>query len=280
MKRQSVAFQSTLGLGDCLAARTLSRPASPTGQQGPSAKKRKSNGPKVPTGLAMTRLETLQPSLNSQMKPSASATTTAATSPFSPELPSFPVASPESLFPPPSAASAVSTAQPVPNGSPPSSVSNDAMFFPGGNGLAMAQMYSAPTSARPSRASSPNGLRNSVSTMQQQQAQLAQTLQSGLFTLPMGNGAANATMSIINKIIPSEGPKSGGIEVTVLGSGFYQGLDVMFGEQKATTTTFWGENSLVCLVPPSAVAGPVQGEAEAKRTLNHTLGEPVSSSDT
>jgi hypothetical protein len=31
----------------------------------------------------------------------------------------------------------------------------------------------------------------------------------------------------------------------------------MFGESKATTTTYWGETSLVCLLPPSAFAGTV-----------------------
>lgn len=61
----------------------------------------------------------------------------------------------------------------------------------------------------------------------------------------------------IHKIIPNEGSKSGGIEVTCLGTGFHQGLQVMFGDVYATTTTYWGESSLVCLLPPALHAGPV-----------------------
>ncbi|KAM5341256.1 hypothetical protein ACJ41O_015365 [Fusarium nematophilum] len=79
---------------------------------------------------------------------------------------------------------------------------------------------------------------------------------SNLFSLPV---ALNQTRAppIIHKISPNEGPKIGGIEVGVLGTAFFQGLEVWFGDQKATTTTFWGESSLVCLLPPLPVAGPV-----------------------
>lgn len=45
--------------------------------------------------------------------------------------------------------------------------------------------------------------------------------------------------------------------MTCLGSGFFQGLEVMFGENQATTTTFWGDTSLVCLLPPATLAGSV-----------------------
>lgn len=114
-------------------------------------------------------------------------------------------------------------------------------------------LYSAPTSAHPSRAPSPNGLRNSVNAIQQ--AQLAQAVANGLYQMPISfNPHRPAT---IHKIIPNEGPKSGGVEVTILGSGFFHGLEVMFGDQKATTTTFWGETSLVCLLPPSPISGTV-----------------------
>ncbi|KAA8564384.1 hypothetical protein EYC84_011328 [Monilinia fructicola] len=96
--------------------------------------------------------------------------------------------------------------------------------------MVMHQLYSAPASAHPSRPPSPNGMRNNIQMYQQQQQQAH-----------MAQAVANA----------------GGIEVTCLGSGFCQGLEVMFGDAKATTTTFWGETSLVCLLPPSAIAGTV-----------------------
>ncbi|CAJ0833767.1 11437_t:CDS:10 [Entrophospora sp. SA101] len=49
----------------------------------------------------------------------------------------------------------------------------------------------------------------------------------------------------MNKLIPSEGPVHGGIEVTVLGSNFYDGLTCVFGETPAFQTQFWSPNALV-----------------------------------
>jgi Ankyrin repeats (3 copies)/IPT/TIG domain len=117
----------------------------------------------------------------------------------------------------------------------------------------MQQLYSAPASAHQSRAPSPNGLRNSAQNYQQ--AQIAQAVANTLYGMPLSLNPHR--LPTIHKMIPSEGPKSGGIEVTCLGSGFCQGLEVMFGDIKATTTTYWGETSLVCLLPPAAFAGTV-----------------------
>jgi len=258
----TAAAAAAAAVAAAATSRTLSRPASPTGQQGPFKKRKSNNAAKVPTGLAMTRLETseLPPT---QAPGTASQATTAistATSPFSLELANFPAAPPDNMFAP-TAVSPTSNIQPFSNGPPtPNSNTDQAMFSKNNRSissenLAMTQMYSAPTSAHPSRAPSPTGLRSSVSALQQ--AQFAQqSIANNMFPLSMGmNMAAGAQASIINKIIPAEGPRNGGIEVTILGQGFYQGLDVMFGDQKATTTTFWGESSLVCLVPPSPTAG-------------------------
>lgn len=112
-------------------------------------------------------------------------------------------------------------------------------------------MFSAPGSVHPSRVPSPtfgpqsNGLPQSH----------AQLLANSLHCVP---GAANPQRApVIHKLTPGEGSKSGGVEVTCLGSGFRQGLEVMFGDAQATTTTFWGESALVCLVPPALKAGTV-----------------------
>ncbi|CZR60637.1 uncharacterized protein PAC_10533 [Phialocephala subalpina] len=61
----------------------------------------------------------------------------------------------------------------------------------------------------------------------------------------------------IVQIVPSEGPKAGGVEVICLGNGFCEGLEVMFGNSKASSTTFWGPTCLVCLLPPKESAGIV-----------------------
>jgi hypothetical protein len=242
-----------------MTPRSLSRQTSPTAPTGPSSKKRKASGSsKVPSGLAMTRLETgdttLPPGPPTTLM---SASTSAAASPFSPNLTAFPL--PDQQFSQSSA-----TIPNIPqqyNTGPPTPNSNDQVFFGNQNrshsmeNLALHQLYSAPASAHPSRVPSPNGLRNTVQAYQQQQAQIAQAVANGLYGIPLSLNPHRPPT--IHKLIPNEGPKAGGIEVTCLGSGFCQGLEVMFGDTKATTTTYWGETSLVCLLPPSVFAGTV-----------------------
>ncbi|KAH7370736.1 hypothetical protein BKA65DRAFT_522347 [Rhexocercosporidium sp. MPI-PUGE-AT-0058] len=238
--------------------RNLSRQTSPSVSLGPTSKKRKASGSsKVPSGLAMTRLETGDMT-NGQGPPTGSMTANNSTvqSPFTPNMSAFSI--PDQQFNP-----AGTTIPNIPqqyNTGPPTPNSNDQVFFSNNNrsqsmdNLAMHQLFSAPASAHPSRVPSPNGPRNNVQAYQQQ-AQIAQAVANGLYGLPLNlNPHRQPT---IHKMIPNEGPKAGGIEVTCLGSGFCQGLEVMFGDSKATTTTYWGETSLVCLLPPSAFAGTV-----------------------
>ncbi|SPO23914.1 related to SPT23 - suppressor of TY retrotransposon [Ustilago trichophora] len=61
----------------------------------------------------------------------------------------------------------------------------------------------------------------------------------------------------ISKLIPGEGPTSGGIEVTVLGENFTEGITCVFGDVPASNTKVWASNTLVCLLPPSSSPGPV-----------------------
>ena len=96
---------------------------------------------------------------------------------------------------------------------------------------------------------------SNVTAPASQQAQIAQVVANGPYGLPLALNPDRPPT--IHKLFPNEGPKAGGIEVICLGSGFCQGLEVMFGDSKATTTTYWGETSLVCLLPPSAFAGVV-----------------------
>ncbi|KAL2066558.1 hypothetical protein VTL71DRAFT_2629 [Oculimacula yallundae] len=239
--------------------RNLSRQTSPAAPSGPTSKKRKASGSsKVPSGLAMTRLETGDmPNMQGPPTGPLSANNSSAPSPFTPNLSAFSM--PEQQFNPgpttiPNIPQQYNTGPPTPN-------SNDQVIFSNNNrsqsmeNLAMHQLYSAPPSAHPSRVPSPNnGMRNNVQAYQHP-GQIAQAVANGLYGLPLNlNPHRQPT---IHKMIPNEGPKAGGIEVTCLGSGFCQGLEVMFGDSKATTTTYWGDTSLVCLLPPSAFAGTV-----------------------
>ncbi|KAI1210412.1 uncharacterized protein F4807DRAFT_451382 [Annulohypoxylon truncatum] len=238
-------------------SRNLSRQGSPASPSAPVSKKRKASGSmKLPSGLAMTRLETSQSPPTMPLGPqNESAVTSAATSPFSPNMTTFPMAT-DPLFAHGQQATLNNIGQHFPTGPPtPNSNSPELMFASGGRNLSLdvgAQLFSAPTSAHPSRAPSPNRLRNEIQNMPH--APLGQNM----FNASAIMNSNRAPPPMIYKIIPSEGPKSGGVEVTILGSGFTNGgLEVMFGEQRAATTTYWGETSLVCLLPPSPTAGIV-----------------------
>ncbi|KAL4254285.1 hypothetical protein ABKN59_002888 [Abortiporus biennis] len=63
----------------------------------------------------------------------------------------------------------------------------------------------------------------------------------------------------IHRLIPSSGPTYGGIEVTVLGANFHPAmqLNCVFGDARSTATHRWSDNTLVCVLPPSATPGVV-----------------------
>ncbi|KAI9785494.1 MAG: hypothetical protein M1839_009235 [Geoglossum umbratile] len=234
--------------------RNLSRPASISGPAGPSTKKRKaSSSGRVPTGLAMTRLETQMMPHDFTHTGQPSTTPPSATSPYFPNGYSLP---PESSYIQPPLNPQFHTGPPTPN-------SNDHGFYTPAHrsqsmeNLPMHSLFSASNSPHLSRVPSPTtGQRNNTSQLYQQaQAQMAQQVANGLYGLPLALNPHRPP--VIHKLIPNEGPKAGGIEVTCLGSGFCQGLEVFFGENLATTTTFWGDTSLVCLLPPALRAGTV-----------------------
>ena len=238
--------------------RSLSRQASPSSQPGPMHKKRKASGSgKIPHGLTMTRIQNAAgPSV-----PNQSWTTAASSNPVSPAIvppyaPSF--SSYNSGYE--RSHAPTSSSRPLQlNTGPPTPNSSEQVFFSAANRShslenlsAVQQMFSAPSSARPSRAASP------VSSHP-----VSNIISSGQATAPVNvmQGPSNVISPqrppTIHKLIPNEGSKAGGIEVTCLGSGFRQGLEVMFGDSLATTTTYWGETSIVCLLPPAVRAGIV-----------------------
>ncbi|KAJ3089593.1 hypothetical protein HDU96_003714, partial [Phlyctochytrium bullatum] len=61
----------------------------------------------------------------------------------------------------------------------------------------------------------------------------------------------------IGRIIPFEGPLHGGTDITILGSGFYDGLTPLFGDVPATKVQLWGTSTIICILPPSSIPGPV-----------------------
>ena len=75
------------------------------------------------------------------------------------------------------------------------------------------------------------------------------------------------SLPTIQKLVPAQGSVKGGTEVTLLGNGFYQGLEVVFGDTEATATTFWGDKCLVCVAPPAVKAGYITIRFKKERGL-------------
>ncbi|KAJ3121307.1 SPT3 Dosage dependent suppressor of Ty-induced promoter mutations-like protein [Physocladia obscura] len=64
-------------------------------------------------------------------------------------------------------------------------------------------------------------------------------------------------ITVINRIIPGEGPIQGGVEITILGDNIHNGLIAVFGDLEAITTQVWGTSTMICILPPSSTPGPV-----------------------
>ncbi|KAL6720128.1 SPT3 Dosage dependent suppressor of Ty-induced promoter mutations-like protein [Lecanora helva] len=225
----------------------LSRPASPSGPFGQLHKKRKASIPKkVADELAMTKLNTSTPK-----RPTNEETHQMTSSGFEGTAGvQFPIAPPYALptLPNPTAYAS----------NPPTPSATDGGFVPAAqrsqsmdNLQGLNGVYPSPQSVQPSLLSSPTSELWNNGLSQDHAQMLANSLQS------VPGVQQPQHYPVINKLTPAEGSKSGGYEVTCLGSGFHRGLEVMFGGAQAVTTTFWGEGALVCLVPPALQAQTV-----------------------
>lgn len=233
-----------------LTPRNLSRQVSPSAASAQHNKKRKASGSgRIRNDLTMTKLQNPAPNNPMSGVSSTIQSTAQGSSGILAFMPNF--AAPNHGLPMAQMPSQFNT-------NPPTPTTTDSSFFSSAqrsqsmeNLQGFSGMFSAPGSLHPSRVPSPTFGTQSNSLPQSH----AQMLANSLNCVP---GAANPQRApVIHKLTPGEGSRSGGIEVTCLGSGFRQGLEVMFGDAQATTTTFWGESALVCLVPPALDAGTV-----------------------
>jgi hypothetical protein len=83
----------------------------------------------------------------------------------------------------------------------------------------------------------------------------------------------------IQRVIPSQGSVRGGIEVTLLGSGFYSGLVAKYGDVKAITTQCWSDSTIVTHIPPAAVPGPVVVSFDGINTANPQIFTYIDDTD-
>lgn len=72
------------------------------------------------------------------------------------------------------------------------------------------------------------------------------------------NNNNNIICSYIEKIIPSEGPMTGGTEVTVLGKNFNENQEFYFGDIKGEVVQFWNSEVVICKLPRSSSSGPIK----------------------
>ncbi|KAK2873389.1 hypothetical protein FQN49_002404 [Arthroderma sp. PD_2] len=244
--------------------RNLSRQASPSDGTGPLAKRRKQSGSgKVPAGLTMTRIETPRTS------------PVANNSPLPSNFPPVNGGTDKAFVNPSMMSPQFVNGPPTPN-------NNDGMFFSpiettnSMDSHGQQTLMSAPSSTHPSRPGSPH-----MNTRNRSQDQGTPTgppsgTQSHSWSVPTGLPPPQVP-SMIHKLVPAEGSTTGGSEVTLLGSGFYPGMEVVFGDTLATTTTFWGEKCLNCLTPPSVKPGsvPVVFKHEHPRLGQHQPGQPI-----
>lgn len=61
----------------------------------------------------------------------------------------------------------------------------------------------------------------------------------------------------IEKVVPGQGPVSGGVEVTILGKNFSEEIQVKFGDNIALSVRHWSDTTLVVCLPPSSIPGQV-----------------------
>ena len=244
-----------------LTPQGVSRPASPSAPSGRFQKRRKASGPvHLPSDLTMTRLHSPQgptpPGSADTLSPDPLYdTSTNLTTGRGMRLNGLPTYESSNGLPMNSVPSQPSTAPHTP-------VNGPLEFFSAAGRAPRPQsmenlinrqgIISGPTSASSSRVPSPPGTQIAPGVPPGHAHFLANQLQN------IPNPTPLSTRLVIHKIIPPEGPVGGGIDVTLIGSGFSKGLEIMFGGSQATSTTYWGGNTLVCCLPPAAEAGPVE----------------------
>ncbi|EEP78766.1 predicted protein [Uncinocarpus reesii 1704] len=230
-------FNPSQGLvtNGAVATRGLLRQAPSRDLPGPLAKRRKQNGTgKIPSGLTMTKVDGSSNATPQKSKLGASGSSSQANAP--------------------------SMVTQFGNGPPTPNASDSAFFSPRDRpqsveNIAQQSLISAPSSAQPSRPGTPGSSSRAGPLEQAVSSVPNPSLQAQMWSIPPQ--APHQIPPMIHKLVPAEGSTTGGSEVTLLGSGFFPGMEVVFGDTLATTTTFWGDKCLNCLTPPALQPGTV-----------------------
>lgn len=229
-----------------MTPRNLSRPASPSGHTGPKKKRKGSGGiHKLPANLMMTRAD-LEPVT---IPPGATSAVQAMN----------PIVSPDNValqFDPNIQFGQANQNYSITNPPTPNGMTSNRDNKPADNN---SYFFSAPNSAHASRAASPTSFARPqmATTYQPSQTQMAAPVNAPFIGMQFNAEDQQQPAPTVHKLTPDHGPISGNIEVVILGKHFHRNLEVMFGENTATTTTFWNSDTLVCLLPPCVRPGSV-----------------------
>ncbi|KAI4257998.1 MAG: hypothetical protein LQ352_001388 [Teloschistes flavicans] len=118
---------------------------------------------------------------------------------------------------------------------------------------------SSPDATRDVAESQPRNIESPQHISQQPDNTMAahvNALHQSLLHLP-GAVPPSAIVPRVTRVIPSEGPISGGLEVTIFGDGFYNDVDLLFGHTSASRLHLHSSQTIVCVIPPSFQAGLV-----------------------
>ncbi|KAF9157071.1 hypothetical protein BG015_004147 [Linnemannia schmuckeri] len=66
----------------------------------------------------------------------------------------------------------------------------------------------------------------------------------------------------VQKLIPAKGPVDGGVEITLLGSGFFPGMIPTFDGVPAPNVQFYGPETVICQLPPRGFTGTIVVKAQ------------------
>lgn len=235
---------------------SLSRPASPSNAGAGPNKKRKSSSfhRKIPSGLAMT------PRVDTSLPPSNSIPSSLSMgSQFSPEAARFPnqlsqMDQAYMAIPNSGPAQYFGSGPPTPSENGPFNFSQpqvDLSRIPSNQAY-----FSHPSSAVPSRASSPVlQTRANMAAYARQQPIQTSTNTIGARYMGQappgssGNDSSQGPYPAITRITPNEGPTTGGTEVAVFGESLVPGVQVAFGDIYAPTQ-YISPTSVVTIAPP------------------------------
>ncbi|KAI7818125.1 hypothetical protein BC939DRAFT_480571 [Gamsiella multidivaricata] len=93
---------------------------------------------------------------------------------------------------------------------------------------------------------------------QQQQQQLQQQQKQAILT----SRPLQQSKPRVKKLVPAKGSIEGGMEVTLLGTGFFPGMVPTFGGVPAAGVQFYGPETIICRLPPRPHPGVVIVKAQ------------------